>query len=87
MIRGMSEVNDHQGGCGNLGVTNRDVSAYHCPMTNPPDTKSPSAILAELRALLAAISREAARHQIEDVVDLAGRADKLAAELERQGKP
>jgi hypothetical protein len=56
-------------------------------MTNPPDTESSSAILAELRALLAAISREAARHQIEDVVDLTDRADKLAAELERQGKP
>jgi hypothetical protein len=55
-------------------------------MTNLPDNKSPAVILAELRVLIAAIAREAGRHHVDDVVDLAGRADELAAELERQGK-
>ena len=58
----------------------------HRPMTNLPDNKSPAVILAELRVLIAAIAREAGRHHVDDVVDLAGRADELAAELERQGK-
>lgn len=46
-----------------------------------PDTRSPADILQELRDLLAAIAREAGRRGIDEVVDLAGRADEKVEQL------
>jgi hypothetical protein len=48
-------------------------------MINQPDTNSGA--LAEIRSILAAIAREAGNRGIEEIVDLATRADTLAARL------
>jgi hypothetical protein len=48
-------------------------------MTNQTD--STSAALADIRTILAAIAREAGNRGIEEIVDLANRADTLAARL------
>jgi len=53
-------------------------------MTDQPDTKTTAKALTEMRDLLAAILREAGNRGIEEIVDLAGRADKLAADLLQQ---
>ncbi len=53
-------------------------------MIDHPDIKTPTEVLEEIRSLLTAIAREATRRGAEEIVDLAGRADRLASELLRQ---
>lgn len=53
-------------------------------MTDQPDIQTTAKALKEMRDLLAAILREAGNRSIEEIVDLAGRADKLATDLLRQ---
>lgn len=50
-------------------------------MTDQTDIKSPADMLAEIRSILAAISREAGHRGIDEIVDLAGRADALTTQL------
>jgi hypothetical protein len=53
-------------------------------MTDQPNDKDTADALAEIRSILAAIAREAGHRGIDEIVDLAGRADKLASDLLRQ---
>lgn len=48
------------------------------------DTILPADQLRQIRALLAAISREAGNRGADELVDLVGRADELAADLLRR---
>lgn len=53
-------------------------------MQNPPDKLTRAEALKEIHDLLAAIIREAGHRGIEEIVDLADRANHLAAELGRR---
>ncbi len=53
-------------------------------MNDQHDIKTPAEALKEMRDLLAAILREAGHRGIDEIVDLAGRADKLATDLLRR---
>ena len=53
-------------------------------MTNQADTKTPADALKEICDILAAIAREAGHRGIDEIVDLAGRANELAADFLRR---
>jgi hypothetical protein len=53
-------------------------------MKNPPNLKTPAEALKEIFDILAAIAREAGHRGIVEIVDLAGRANKLTADLFRR---
>jgi hypothetical protein len=53
-------------------------------MTDQAENKNVADALAEIRSIPAAIAREAGHRGIDEIVDLAGRADKLASDLLRR---
>lgn len=53
-------------------------------MTNPTDTTTRADQLQQMRALLAALQREATSRGVAEMVDLVKKVDELAAELLRR---
>ncbi len=51
-------------------------------MTDITDIKTDAEVLQQMRDLIAAITREAGRRGADEIVDLAGRVDDLAAGLQ-----